>query len=94
VAAWIDGSKPFIAQTIAGYFEAMHQLHLADPINGIAPPAPPAEIAVRFKYNQNFDGVYAMVPAQFAFELAMWPAIPMALPSCASANTARWIIFW
>src|SRR5579884_3482767 len=80
VAAWIDGSKPFIAQTIAGYLEAMHQLYLADPINRIAePPPPPADIAVRFKYNQNFDSVYAMVPAQFAFELAMWPAILMAL---------------
>lgn len=80
VAAWIDGSKPFIAQTIAGYLAAMHQLYLADPINRIAPPPPsPADIAVRFKYNQNFDSVYAMVPAQFAFELAMWPAILMAL---------------
>jgi ribosome-dependent ATPase len=81
VAAWIDGARPFIAQTIEGYLEAMHQLYLADPINKTTQPAPPppADIEVRFKYNQDFESVYAMVPAQFAFELAMWPAILMAL---------------
>ena len=28
VAAWIDGARPFIAQTIRGYLQAMHQLYL------------------------------------------------------------------
>jgi ribosome-dependent ATPase len=81
VAAWIDGARPFIAQTIEGYLEAMHQLYVANPINKTTLPAPPppADIEVRFKYNQNFESVYAMVPAQLAFELAMWPAILMAL---------------
>ena len=81
VAAWIDGARPFIAQTIRGYLQAMHQLYLSDPIvttNQPAPP-PPANIEVRFKYNQNFDSVYAMVPAQLALELALFPAILMAL---------------
>jgi ribosome-dependent ATPase len=32
----------------------------------------------RFKYNQNFDSVYAMVPGQLAQELALFPAILMA----------------
>ena len=32
VAAWIDGARPFIAQTIRGYLQAMHQLYLSDPI--------------------------------------------------------------
>ena len=43
------------------------------------PPPPPADIEVRLKYNQNFDSVYAMVPAQLALELALFPAILMAL---------------
>lgn len=34
---------------------------------------------VRLKYNQNFESVYAMVPAQFALQLALFPAILMAL---------------
>ena len=81
VAAWIDGARPFIAQTIRGYLQALHQLYLADPTVQTTQPAlpPPAAVAVRFKYNQNFESIYAMVPAQLAFELAMWPAILMAL---------------
>ena len=81
VAAWIDGARPFIAQTIRGYLQAMHQLYLSD--HSVTRPKsaspPPAGIEVRFKYNQNFDSVYAMVPAQLALELALFPAILMAL---------------
>jgi ribosome-dependent ATPase len=81
VGAWVDGARPFIAQTIRGYLQAMHQLYLSDPIVVTTEPAPPppADIEVRFKYNQNFDSVYAMVPAQLALELALFPAILMAL---------------
>jgi len=81
VAAWIDGARPFIAQTIRGYLQAMHQLYLSDPIVTTSQPAPPppTDIEVRFKYNQDFDSVYAMVPAQLAMELALFPAILMAL---------------
>lgn len=81
VAAWIDGARPFIAQTIRGYLQAMHQLYLSDGIgNGSTPPpGAPADIAVRFKYNQDFESVYAMVPAQLAMQLALFPAILMAL---------------
>ena len=51
VAAWIDGARPFVAQTIRGYLEAMHQLYLTEPIIKTTQPAPPspADIAVRFK---------------------------------------------
>lgn len=81
VAAWIDGARPFIAQTIRGYLQAMHQLYLSDPAVAVsAPPAnPPADIEVRLKYNQNFESVYAMVPAILSLELALFPAILMAL---------------
>ena len=81
VAAWIDGANPFIAQTVRGYLEAMHQLYLADPAVSTMPiaPAPAAAIEVRLKYNQNFESVYSMVPALFAIELLMFPAIMMAL---------------
>ena len=77
----MDGANPFIAQTIRGYVQAMHQLYLTDPIRRTMQPValPSADVAVRFKYNQNFESVYAMVPAQLALELALWPAILMAL---------------
>jgi ribosome-dependent ATPase len=81
VAAWVDGARPFVAQTIRGYLQGMHQLYLGDPAVktslGISPP--PADIAVRFKYNQDFDSIYAMVPSTMALELALFPAILMAL---------------
>jgi ribosome-dependent ATPase len=81
VAAWIDGARPFIAQTIHGYLQAMHQLYLSDPIVTTSQPAPagPADIEIRFKYNQNFDSIYAMVPATMSLLLALFPAILMAL---------------
>ncbi|HUC65336.1 MAG TPA: ribosome-associated ATPase/putative transporter RbbA [Stellaceae bacterium] len=81
VSAWIDGARPFIAQTVRGYLQSMHQLYLSDPIvktTQAAAPAP-ADIEVRFMYNQDFDSVYAMVPAQLALQLALFPAILMAL---------------
>jgi ribosome-dependent ATPase len=81
VAALIDGARPFIAQTIRGYLEAMHQMYLSDPIVRATQPTLSsfADIAVRFKYNQVFDSIYAMVPGTIAMLLALFPAILMAL---------------
>jgi ribosome-dependent ATPase len=81
VGAWIDGAMPFRAETIRGYLQGVHQQFLADPaIRGrAAADVPAANIAIRFRYNQAFDSVYAMVPAMIAFQLALIPAILMAL---------------
>jgi ribosome-dependent ATPase len=81
IGAWIDGAMPFRAETIRGYLEGVHQQYLSDPaIRGrTAAAAAPAGIAVRFRYNQDFDSVYAMVPTMLAFQLALIPAILMAL---------------
>jgi ribosome-dependent ATPase len=81
VSAWIDGAMPFRAQTIRGYLQGMHQLYLADPgvKTTIAVPAPQADIEVRFKYNQDFKSIYAMVPSTISLLLALFPAILMAL---------------
>jgi ribosome-dependent ATPase len=59
----------------------MHQLYLSDPVidaSGSAGP-PAASIEVRFKYNQDFDSIYAMVPSNIAMLLGLFPAILMAL---------------
>jgi ribosome-dependent ATPase len=81
VAAWVDGARPFIAQTVRGYLQGMHQLYLADPAvktpRALSPP--PADVEIRFKYNQDFESIYAMVPATISLELALFPAILMAL---------------
>jgi ribosome-dependent ATPase len=81
VSALVDGAMPFRAETIRGYLQGMHQLYLSDPAVKTTSPAasPPADIEVRFKYNQDFDSIYAMVPANMSMLLALFPAILMAL---------------
>ena len=81
VGAWVDGAMPFRAETIRGYLQGMHQLYLTDPAVKTTLPAapPPADIEVRFKYNQDFDSIYAMVPSNISLMLALFPAILMAL---------------
>jgi ribosome-dependent ATPase len=81
VGAWVDGAMPFRAQTIRGYLQGMHQLYLTDPAlrtTGTVSP-PPADIAIRFKYNQDFDSIFKMVPVTICMMLALFPAILMAL---------------
>lgn len=81
VSAWVDGAMPFRAQTIRGYLEGMHQLYLSDPAvktTGRTQPQP-ASLEIRFKYNQDFDSIYAMVPSTISLLLALFPAILMAL---------------
>jgi ribosome-dependent ATPase len=83
IGVWIDGAMPFRAETIRGYLLGLHQQYLADrAIHGhstAAASAPAANIEVRFRYNQQFDSVYAMVPIMIALLLALIPAILMAL---------------
>src|SRR3984885_12474754 len=81
VAAWVDGAMPFRAETIRGYLQSMHQLYLSDPaVKTTAPLAPaPSGIETRFKYNQDFDSIFAMVPSNIALLLGLFPAILMAL---------------
>ncbi len=83
VGVWIDGAMPFRAETIRGYLQGVHAQFLSDPAirgNGaLAPDDPPADVAVRFRYNQDFDSIYAMVPSTIAMQLALIPAILMAL---------------
>jgi ribosome-dependent ATPase len=81
IGAWVDGAMPCRAGTIRGYLEAMHQLYLSDPAvkTTRAQAAAPARIEIRFKYNQNFESVYAMAPISMSLMLALFPAILMAV---------------
>jgi ribosome-dependent ATPase len=84
VGVWIDGAMPFRAETIRGYLQGVHQQFLGDPaIRGhgalTATATVPADIEVRYRYNQDFDSIYAMVPSTIAMQLALIPAILMAL---------------
>ncbi len=82
VAAWLDGAMPFRAETIEGYLFGLHQSYL----DGLATRQPNAAAPdgsgggeTRPRYNQDFRGIYAMVPSTIALLLVFIPAILMAL---------------
>jgi len=82
VAAWIDGAMPFRAETISGYVQGMHYdylIHYAISNLGSVPQTGAADIEVRYRYNQDFKSIYAMVPAVIPLLLIMIPAMLMAL---------------
>jgi ribosome-dependent ATPase len=83
VGVWIDGAMPFRAETIHGYLQGVHQQFLSDRgirgHVGLSGPTTAANIEIRFRYNQDFDSIYAMVPSTMAMQLALIPAILMAL---------------
>lgn len=76
VAVLIDGGMPFRAETIMGYVEGVHASFLAEVARqqGVT-SAPGATLETRFRYNQAFRSVDAMVPALFALLLMMVPTI-------------------
>ncbi len=81
IGAWIDGAMPFRAETTRGYLVGVQQHFIADLAlaSGGSLPAAPAKIETRFRYNQDFESVNAMVPSTIAMLLALIPGILMAL---------------
>lgn len=82
VGAWVDGAMPFRAETARGYIQGVHARFLQELAiaRGQDPDAmTPATIETRFRYNQSFDSINALVPGDIALMLAMIPAILMAL---------------
>jgi ribosome-dependent ATPase len=82
IGAWVDGAMPFRAQTIEGYLIAVQQQYLGTIAqeNGQDPNASTlATIETRFRYNQNFESIFAIVPGDIAMLLALIPAVLMAL---------------
>jgi ribosome-dependent ATPase len=79
---WLDGAMPFRAQTSLGYVEGIYVQYLqrlkeqsSQPLTDDAP----ADVQVRFRYNQAFKSVYAMVPGVLMLLLMMIPAMMTAV---------------
>ncbi|WP_373072863.1 ribosome-associated ATPase/putative transporter RbbA [Sulfurimonas sp.] len=82
IGVWIDGAMPFRAETIKGYISGMHYdyiLSLARQTLGYTPSLSAANIEMRYRYNQDFKSIYAMVPAVIPMLLVFIPSILMAL---------------
>jgi hypothetical protein len=106
LSIWIDGGMPFRAETIEGYVAAAHRQFVANAAEqaGITLSSV-AEIATRFRYNQAFRSLDAMVPALFAMMLmlirpflplwAWWPSANAARsPIFTSPRSASWNSCW
>ena len=82
IGVWVDGSMPFQAETIKGYITGMHYdylVNLARQTFGYTPSLSPVNIEMRYRYNQDFKSLYAMVPAVIPMLLVFIPSILMAL---------------
>ena len=82
VGLWLDGAMPFRADTSRGYVEGAHQVYLnaltrTDP--GRWGQRPPVDLAVRYRYNQAFKSINAMVPGVIMLLLMMIPTMMTAV---------------
>jgi ribosome-dependent ATPase len=84
VGILIDGAVPFRGDTIRGYVEGVHRQYLETRETGLglarmggmmgATMGGPVAVETRFRYNQDFKSVYAMVPGILMLLLIMIPA--------------------
>jgi ribosome-dependent ATPase len=81
VALWLDGAMPFRAETSRGYVEGVHSAFLHDlAATSPRPPVPPPiDLELRFRYNQDFRSVFAIVPGVIMMLLVLIPAVMTAL---------------
>ena len=82
VALWLDGAMPFRAETTRGYAEGLALRYLADRAErqtGRSDAAAPVTLETRFRYNQAFKSVYAMVPGVIMLMLVLIPAMMTAV---------------
>jgi ribosome-dependent ATPase len=77
IGVWIDGTLPFRAETMRGYIIGMHQQYMATLTYPSEPPL--VNIQMRYRYNQDFKSIVAMVPAVIPMLLIFIPAILMAV---------------
>jgi ribosome-dependent ATPase len=82
VGVWVDGAMPFRGETIRGYIQGAHQDYLASlaqRASGVAPRRAAASVEMRYRYNQDFRSLDAMVPAIIPLLLLFIPSILTAL---------------
>ena len=81
IGVWIDGAMPFRGETVRGYIEGLHAAYLQELAlrrTGRA-AVQPAGLQMRYRYNQGFESLYAMVPAVLPLLLVFIPSILAAL---------------
>lgn len=82
VGVWLDGAMPFRAETTRGYIEGLAQSYLQDQSlrRGVKiGDALPIGVETRFRYNQAFKSVIAVVPGVVMLMLILIPAMMTAV---------------
>jgi len=83
VGVWIEGAMPFRAETTRGYVQGVHLLYEQNLLQTRGVSSLTSNLAstidLRFRYNQGFESIKALVPSNIAMLLALIPAIMMAL---------------
>ena len=79
VSATVDGSNVFFALTIISYINSLNDRFLQDLARPNTADASSVNVATRFRYNQAFRSVDAMVPSTIALLLVFVPSILTAL---------------
>jgi len=82
VAVWLDGAMPFRAETSRGYVTSLagqYAQQLVIERTGAAATGKTVSVETRFRYNQAFRSVDAMVPSVMMLLLILIPAIMSAI---------------
>jgi ribosome-dependent ATPase len=79
VASTVDGSNVFFALTIISYIKSLNDRFVQYLAGFGRSSSPTVEVATRFRYNQAFRSVEAMVPSTIGLLLVFVPAILTAL---------------
>jgi ribosome-dependent ATPase len=82
IGVWVDGAMPFRGETILGYVQGLHYDYLSQLARqhlGTLPSLTSVSIQARYRYNQDFKSLYAMVPAVIPILLVFIPSILMAV---------------
>jgi ribosome-dependent ATPase len=79
VAVTVDGSMPFRAETARGYVTGLAVGYAEELAQQRGQSVPAVSIETRFRYNQAFKSVNAMVPSVIMLMLVLIPAIMAAI---------------
>lgn len=82
IGEWIDGAMPFRGETIKGYVQGVHYQYLADLARrtyGVESRVGLVDLQARYRYNQDFKSIEAMIPAVIPLLLIFIPSIMTAL---------------
>ena len=78
----LDGAMPFRAETTRGYLQGLALSYMSDQIErvyGHALDLSAASVETRFRYNQAFKSVFAMIPPVIMLMLVLIPAMMAAM---------------